>query len=261
MRIILAALSIACGVLAGVACDARSAPGGDAGVSFDASAWGRVLERYARDGGLDYGGLQADRGDLDLFLSALEGARPGAWSAAEQLAFWSNAYNAVVAEYVLERYPELESVREVDGFFDAKRRRVAGELLTLDEIETRGRDLGDARIHFAVVCASTSCPDLAAEPFDPRRIDAQLQRLTERFLADPGKGLRYDEASNTLWLSSIFKWYAGDFTGGSTVVAFFARGKIVSWVLPYLSPALRDTLAERQPSVKYLDYDWSLNDR
>ncbi len=229
--------------------------------TLDYAPWGRVLAAHARDGGVDYAALQADRADLDRFLAALESATPTSWTAAEQLAFWSNAYNAVVVEFVLERYPEIESVKDVDGFFDQQRRLVAGEQLTLDEIETRGRDLGDPRIHFAVVCASTSCPDLPVEPFDPAGLEIQLQKLTERFLSDPAKGLRYDEASNTLWLSSIFKWYAGDFTGGSTVVAFFARGQVVDWLLPHLPEPLRDRLVERQPSVRYLDYDWSLNDR
>ncbi len=162
---------------------------------------------------------------------------------------------------MLELYPELESVKGVDGFFDAKRRRVAGERLTLDEIEGRGRDLGDPRVHFAVVCASASCPDLPAEPLDPARLDRQLDELTRAFLADPDKGLRYDDEDNTLWLSSIFKWYAGDFTGGSTLVAYFARGRVLEWVLPHVAGPLRATLAERDPAVKYLDYDWSLNDR
>ena len=254
LLVLLSALAAACG-------NDRATAVASPEMTFDPSAWGRVLDRYAIDGGLDYAGLAADRADLDAFLAALETAEPAGWSSAEQIAFWSNAYNAVVAEYVLELYPDVASVKDVAGFFDAKRRRVAGEELTLDEIETRGRDLGDPRIHFAVVCASTSCPDLPSEPFDPERLDEQLDRLTREFLADPEKGLRYDEADNTLWLSSIFKWYAGDFTGGSTVVAFFARGKVVSWILPYLEESFRDTLIERQPSVKYLEYDWSLNDR
>ena len=81
------------------------------------------------------------------------------------------------------------------------------------------------------------------------------------FLKSPTKGLRYDEEANTLWLSSIFKWYAGDFTGGSTVVAFFARGKVLSWLLPILPPDLAEKIRQREPKIRYLDYDWSLNDR
>ncbi len=228
---------------------------------FDNSSWARVLELYQRDGGINYTGLAADRADLDVYLGLLEHADPTDWDEAEALAFWSNAYNAVVAEFVLALYPDIGSVKDVSGFFDGTRRVVAGESLTLDEIEGRGRDIGDPRVHFAVVCASTSCPDLPEEPFEASRIDAQLQGLTQRFLADPTKGMRYDEEENVVWLSSIFKWYAGDFTGGSTMVAFFARGQVLGWVLPNLPLDLQDTLVQREPKVRYLDYDWSLNDR
>lgn len=230
-------------------------------MDFDTTSWKRALDRYAREGGLDYAGLASDRTDLDTFLIALEVATPAAWGAAEQMAFWSNAYNAVVADFVLELYPDIESVKSVEGFFNRKTRLVAGEQLTLDEIEGRARDLGDPRVHFAVVCASTSCPDLLEEPFEGARLDQQLEQQTARFLSDPAKGMRYDAEQDILWLSSIFKWYAGDFTGGSTVVAYFARGKLAQWLEPHLPRAVADSLAGKDPSIKYLDYDWSLNDR
>jgi len=73
--------------------------------------------------------------------------------------------------------------------------------------------------------------------------------------------MRYEPDSNTLYLSPIFKCYAGDFTGGSTVVAFFARGKVLGWLLPHLPEQMQKDLSATQPSIRYLDYDWSLNDR
>ncbi|MFQ5525370.1 MAG: DUF547 domain-containing protein [Thermoanaerobaculia bacterium] len=221
--------------------------------------WARVLDGFWSDGGLDYAGLRASPDDLHGYLESLASARPAEAGQKERIAFWSNAYNAVTAGFVLERYPKIESVKAVDGFFDSLHFPVAGEELTLDEIETRARDEGDPRLHFAVVCASTSCPDLRSEPYRGSDLDRQLAEQTRGFLADPSKGLRFD--GEELWLSSIFKWYAGDFTGGSTVVAFFARGKVVDWVLPHLPEALAGRIRAADPSVKYLDYDWSLNDR
>jgi hypothetical protein len=227
----------------------------------DDEAWARVLRSYHRPGGLDYAGLVADQSDLQRYLASLAGAEPTAWGEDDQKAFWSNAYNAVMVRYVLDHYPGIQSVREIDGIFNDLRYPVAGEDLTLDEIEARARDLGDPRVHFAVVCASTSCPDLRGEPYRRELIDSQLDDAMGRFLESPTKGLRYDEETNTLWLSSIFKWYAGDFTGGSTVVAFFARSKIVGWLLPHLPPELAEMIRQREPKIRYLDYDWSLNDR
>jgi hypothetical protein len=255
------ALAVVSGALALVTLPAGAAgPAGSAG-TVDTAAWGQALDLAHHRGGLDYARLAADRSGLDAYLASLAAARPESWGEPERLAFWINAYNAVVTHHVLERYPGLASVRDVDGFFDELTFRVAGEERTLDEIEERARDLGDPRVHFAVVCASASCPDLRFEPYVGERLDAQLGEQTRTFLANPAKGLRYDRAANDVWLSSIFKWYAGDFTGGSTLLAYVARGPVLEWVLPHVSADLSAELGRRDPSIRYLDYDWSLNDR
>jgi hypothetical protein len=231
-----------------------------AAAQVDTEPWARVLAQYCKEGGLQYAPLQRDRVALDAFVGSLASAEPERMSEAEQLAFWINAYNAVAVHHVLERYPRLTTVKQVDGFFDRLTLAVAGRDMTLDEIERRGRDL-DVRVHFAVACASASCPDLRAEPYIGARIDQQLEDQTRRFLANTEKGLAYDEPRNTLWLSPIFKWYAGDFTGGSTVLAFFARGKVVGWILPQLPDELGAKIRDKDPAVRYLSHDWSLNDR
>ena len=79
----------------------------------------------------------------------------------------------------------------------------------------------------AVNCASESCPELRAEPYVGSRLEGQLEDQVDRFLMNRSHGLRFDAGAGDLWLSSIFKWYAGDFTGGSTVVAFFMRGSFI----------------------------------
>ena len=233
-----------------------------AGGATDATAaWDRALAEHSVRGGVDYGGLREDRRDLEAFLLHVARSRPASLPEDERLAFLVNAYNAYVVKAVIDRYPGLRSVRDVDGFFDEQTFRVGGEYRTLDEIETAAREI-DERVHFAVVCASTSCPDLRGEAYTGARIDEQLEDQTHRFLADPTKGLRYDAAANDLHLSSIFKWYAQDFTGGSRIVAFFARGGILEWVIEHAGDRdLAETLRKREPSIVYMDYDWSLNDR
>lgn len=225
------------------------------------AAWDRVVSRHVVRGGIDYAAVAADRADLDTFLACIHRIDPAKLPEPHRVAFLTNAYNALVVDAVLRRYPGLASVRDVDGFFDEETHPVGGRAMTLDEVEALAREI-DPRVHFTVVCASTSCPDLLDEAYTGAAIERQLRRQTERFLADPSKGLRYDRAANELHLSSIFKWYAGDFTGGSTVVAFFARGGILDWVIEHLADRrLAAELREREPGVKYLDYDWSLNDR
>jgi Protein of unknown function, DUF547 len=227
----------------------------------DPDGWDALLAAHARDGGLDYAGLAADRGRLDAVLSAVAAAAPSSWGAARRLAFWINAYNAAVVGLVVERYPGIASVRDVEGFFDALRVPVAGRPMTLDEIESQARAAGDPRVHFALVCASASCPDLRPEAYLDARLDEQLEDQVRRFLADPAKGLRFDAGSGELYLSSIFQWYAGDFTGGSTVVAYFARSKVAAWVAEHVPDELAQRLRSVAPEVHYMDYDWSLNDR
>jgi hypothetical protein len=225
------------------------------------AAWDRVVSRHVVRGGVDYAAVAADRSDLDAFLACVRRIDPARLPEPDRLAFLTNAYNALVVDAVLARYPGIRSVRDVDGFFDEEEHVVGGAKKTLDAVEALAREI-DPRVHFAVVCASTSCPDLLDEAFTGAAIDRQLRRQTERFLADRTKGLRYDRQANDLHLSSIFKWYAGDFTGGSTVVAFFARGGVLDWVVEHLGDRrLAGELREREPSVEYLDYDWSLNDR
>ncbi len=277
------ALTLAAAVLITLACgNATGEPGGDAkgsggemsqpassgsssegnsGSGGGTAAWNRVLQAHAEDGGIDYAAVQEDPGDLEAYLDYVAATDPASLSEDERLAFLTNAYNAYVVKAVLERYPEIESVKNVDGFFDEETHRVGGEAMTLDAIETAAREI-DPRVHFTVVCASTSCPDLRDEAYTGERIDEQLEEQTQEFLSDPSKGLRYDAEANDLYLSSIFKWYAQDFTGGSRVVAFFARGGILDWVVENLADdELAATLEERQPSVVYMEYDWSLNDR
>ncbi len=257
-------LAILLSVILGAACSGAAETASDAIEAMPRplpsdSPWARVLAEFHDSGELDYAGLQSNPVDLESYLASLGDARPGDASREQRIAFWCNVYNAVTVRFVLDGYPEIESVKAVEGFFDTKTFPVAGEELTLNEIESRARAEGDPRVHFAVVCASTSCPDLRFEPYRGADLNHQLEEQTRTFLADTKKGLRL--RGEDLWVSSIFKWYAGDFTGGSTVVAFFARGKVLDWILPHLPEDLAQQIRDAAPSVRYLDYDWSLNDR
>jgi hypothetical protein len=223
----------------------------------DVQAWARVLEKYAKDGGVDYAGLKKDRSDLDAYLASVAAASPASWSKAEKTAFWINAYNAQVLYYMLDRAPGLESVQPGDEFFSKLTSEVAGQARTLDEIETALRSHGDPRVHFALACPAASCPDLRGEPYRAEALDSQLASQTREFLANPRKGLRYDPQSNTLHLSPIFKQYAGDFTGGSSVLALFsfARSGLADWVVNHVPEELGKILREKEPGVEYLEFD------
>ena len=220
----------------------------------DHSAWGGLLHRYVKAGLVDYEGLKAERETLDRYLASLADVDPATWpSREEQLVFWINAYNACVFKGVLDHYP-LKSVKDVKGFFDKLRYRVAGRDLTLNEIEAEGRALRDWRIHFAVVCASASCPPIRSEAYAADRLDAQLTEQVRQFLKNSRDGLRLE--SPTLFMSSIFKWYAKDFVSGPETAA-----SLLAVLEPHLDPAVAEAARGKQLALKFLPYDWSLNIR
>ncbi len=171
------------------------------------TAWDKLLRQYVKEGRVAYQSLQTPAGlvhyfgqtedapvwaVLDGYLDNLRAVKSAQFPAKQaQLAFWINAYNACVIKGVLDYYP-IKSVKDVKGFFDKIRYKVAGESLTLNEIEAKGRALGDWRIHFAIVCASSSCPFLRSEAYVADRLDDQLADQVRHFLADPSRGLRLD---------------------------------------------------------------------
>jgi len=228
------------------------------------TAWTAVLATYVKAGEVDYGGLK-ERGQpaLDGYLRALESVRPGDYAGftrEQRLAFWVNAYNAYTVRLILDHYP-LKSVRKI-GFLPMaafqKRfiplKAVGTEEMSLNDIEhTQLREkLKDPRIHFAIVCASKSCPLLQSEAYRASGIDAQLDAAARGFLADRSRN-QIDPASGTAKVSSIFKWFRGDFTqGGKTLGDFMAA---------YTGPEVAGFLRQKGDDLDFLDYDWNLNGR
>jgi hypothetical protein len=213
--------------------------------ALDADPWDEVLQAHARQGGVDYAALKADdeaMAKLDAFLAAV-----GRMPESAGLADWLNAYNAIVVKSVLDAYP-LRSVREVDGFFDGKRHRVAGAQRTLDDIENRiiRPRFEDARVHFALNCAAKSCPALHGRAFRQGSLDQTLDRLVRRAVASP-RHVRV--ADGSLEVSEIFHWFSGDFErdGGSIRGWIAGQGVDLSGV-------------PESAEVGRIGYDWRLND-
>lgn len=220
-----------------------------------------VLDHYVVDGQVDYARLKADDPPAwRRFLAWLEAARPEAWPVDQQRAFWINAYNARVVAGVLARYP-LDSVRDVGllggrirGFFSRREHPVAGRERTLDEIEKEillKPPLRDVRVHWALNCASSSCPRLRAEPYRAARLDMQLDFQARTFLNSPA-GHRLDRDAKVLYLTRIFDWYRDDFEG--------AAGSVREYAARYLTGAAADAAGDPDWKIDFLDYDWSLND-
>lgn len=220
----------------------------------DPAPFDAVLAARAANGGFDYRGATGqDRKRLAAYLANLGDARPDAMSSDEKKAFYVNAYNAMAIGIVLDRYP-VKSIRDIDGAFQKIRRRIGGQELSLDDIENRLRELKDARIHFAIVCVSESCPPLAPAAYRAETISAELDRQGRSFVNDPKKNV-IDRAGGRLVLSKIFDWNRQEFERdagslGRVLARYASDPKTAAWLV-----------SASAPPARYLDYDWSLNQR
>ena len=246
---------------------------GEAGIAaaeqpFDDSPYARVLEKYLTPTGqVHYAALKNDSADLDAFIQELAAVspenQPHVFPTAEaQIAYWINAYNAFVVHAVVQAYP-IGSVRDLKFgfgllFFKRAKFIAGGKKYSLDDIEhgILRKRYQEPRIHFAVNCASASCPPLRPEPFRAETLDAQLEQAARDFIARPENAAVQNDA---LYLSKIFDWYGEDFVRalereGAT------RPRVADYVLRYLPQEHAAHLRQRKLRVKFYAYDWTLND-
>jgi hypothetical protein len=184
--------------------------------------------------------------DLDRFLASVAEMPED-----EPLASWLNAYNAIVVKSVIERHP-LASVREVPGFFDRARHRVAGRMRTLDDLEHRVIRVRfpDARVHVALNCAARSCPPLHGRAFRAASLSSTLDRLARAMVANE-RHVRVRDGA--LEVSRLFEWFGDDFRrdGG---------GSVLGWIRRYAADGALAGLPEGA-TIRFIAYDWRLNDR
>lgn len=223
-----------------------------------------LKEAVLRDGSksrVRYGWLKQNPDRLNQYVREIEAVTRSEydqWTHETKLAFLINAYNALTIQLVLTRYPDLTSIRDLGGFFSGPWKirffTLFGEKQHLDYIEhgILRKDFIEPRIHFVLVCASISCPALREEAFTPADLEKQLADATRRFLQDRDRNA-IDAATGTLYLSSIFKWFRGDFEKTSTSVAAF--------VTPWMTDdgILQQNARSGKLEIEYLDYDWNLN--
>jgi hypothetical protein len=226
--------------------------------TFDHSKFDRILKQHVDDKGLvDYNRISTDP-RLKEYMQSLASVKVDQLSANGQLALWLNAYNAVTIDKVIKWKPK-KSVREtiVPGvwtstkFFTTRDHIVAGRRLSQDDIENEilRKMLKEPRIHFSIVCASSSCPLLARFAFTQENVQAKLEEKTRKYIRS-SRGTRIDYAENTLYLSKLFDWFAGDFE--------FQSGSVLEFIKPYLTKEEMAFL-ERNPKIAYIHYDWALN--
>jgi Protein of unknown function, DUF547 len=227
--------------------------------------WDALLRRHVvlLEGGkgsqLRYAAMAQERAALKQYLEGL--SRVGeaefqGWSPPQQMAFLINAYNAYTVEKILTRYPDIRSIWDFGKFFGNPFRdeffALLGRKASLDAIEhgILRKRYAEPRIHFAVNCASVGCPMLREEAYVAPRLEQQLEEQAVRFLSDRSRN-RFREGR--LEVSMIFDWFREDFEPRER---FFAR------YAPVLAanPAEQMLVQDGKAPLRFLDYDWSLND-
>ena len=218
--------------------------------SLDSTPFNAVLTEHLKQGRIDYAGLKKDakaKAQLQTYVEAL--AR---MPETEPLSSWINAYNALVVDAVLQRYP-MKSVKDAEGgdfrFFREIHYTVAGQKRSLDDIENgiiRPR-FEDARIHVALNCGALSCPPLAPRAFEETTLDAALDRIAKVTVND---GHHVYVKDGKLVVNEIFKWFEADFARD--------RGSLLKWIQHYADDAAIDQLSA-DVEIDVYPYDWALS--
>lgn len=211
-----------------------------------------VLRSSVRDGRVDYPAIQADP-RFDSYVADRNRVDPQSLaSEADRLAFWINAYNAFAIQGILDGYSPMPYIGWY-RYFKARTYAVGGREITLSDLEHAilRKRFREPRIHFAIVCASLSCPKLASYAFLGDRLEEQLDAAARSFVNDPDRN-RFDRRAKVARLSKIFDWFEEDFAA--------AAGSVLAYVSRYVNDReLARELSEQRYRVEYLDYDWGLN--
>jgi hypothetical protein len=222
---------------------------------IDHSIWNNLLNKHVDEKGLvNYRGFIADSLLLNKYLSLVSDNHPNDknWQANEQLAYWINAYNAFTIRLIIRNYP-TKSIKDIAGAipfinssWDIKFINIETQIYDLNNIEHGiiREHFNEPKIHFALVCAAVACPSLRNEAYLPEKLQPQLTEQAKKFINNPEKN---KISANELELSKIFMWYKGDFTHQTSLIDFINL--------------YSETKAENKASIKYLDYNWSLNEQ
>jgi len=232
----------------------------------DYSGYNSLLHKFVKIKTVDYKGLKSEKDSLLKFTGFLEKKSPDSHpdefpADSDKLAYWLNAYNAFILKLIAENYP-VESIKDINfiGFTVwLNKNLIGGEEISFKSLEDdiiRSR-FGDPRIHFAINCASASCPPLAATAYLPEQLDKQLNKSAIFFIND-STNFFVDDANQTLYMSSIFDWYDDDFLTWLESNKGIEEPVLLDYIAIYLNDGIKDEW--RDYDLEFFDYDWDLND-
>lgn len=210
----------------------------------DYTTWDKLLKKYVdKDGNVDYKNFRKELGLLNSYLEHQTKNSISEYDTKEsKLVYYINLYNAATVKLILENHP-LGSIKDLKGPWNRKIVTIMGKQLSLGDIEHNIlRKMDEPRIHFAINCASYSCPKLLNEAFTVEKLEEQLEKTAKNFVNDPKRNvIKKDKAM----LSQIFKWYKKDFTDKMSLIEYINQ--------------YSGTKISKDTSIEYINYDWSLN--
>jgi uncharacterized membrane protein YdjX (TVP38/TMEM64 family) len=224
------------------------------GPRFDHRPLDELLKVHVAPGGwVDYRGLSRDSDQLDAYLARLAEAPFNELGRDEKLALLLNAYNAFTLRLILDYYP-IDSIRSIPGpkRWEDGRWKVGPYTWSLNQIEHQQirPKFREPRVHFAMVCAAIGCPPLRREAYTVERLDEQLEDQA-RYVHSHGRWFRMIADGRDVWLTPLYRWYRGDFEQ--------VAGSVLGFASRY-APGLKTVLdSGTMPTIRWLDYDWSLN--
>jgi len=208
--------------------------------------WDQLLKQFVSETGLvNYSGFKKNSARLDQYLELLQqNPVQESWSRSQRLAYWINAYNAFTVKLIVDHYP-VASIRDIQRPWARKFIHFGDLSYSLDQIENQiiRPEFMEPRIHFALVCAAVSCPNLLNQAYLPEKLNEQLDQQTRYFINESGKNKL---SPNLVELSKLFSWYGTDFT---------ERGTLIDFINQYSEQPISD-----KAKIKYLEYNWDLND-
>ncbi len=218
-----------------------------AGANFDHSAFNTLLQRHVtKSGAVNYGSFKGNAA-FEGYLKKLSANPPrDSWPKGERMAYWINAYNAFTIKLIVDNMP-LKSIKDISSPWKKKFFQIDGKDYDLNTIEHEilRKQFDDPRIHFAINCASASCPKLLNMTFEARKLESQLEQAAKEFVNDP---FRNNIEANAVQISKIFDWFKGDFTNKNRTI------------IQYLNK-YSNTVISESTKVKYKDYSWELNNK
>lgn len=213
---------------------------------FDHNTWNELLQKHVSiKGHVNYKTFLKDKSQLKAYINNLTQNLPqDHWDTNETLAYWINAYNALTIDLILRNYP-LKSIKDLKDPWDQRLWKFGSKWYNLNTIEHQIlRKMNEPRIHFAIVCASVSCPKLQNFAFNSSKLNEQLDRATKEFLSDETKN---QLSENHIKLSKIFKWFGNDFKSNTST--------LIDFLNQYTDFTILNTAKK-----SYIDYNWDLND-